>query len=86
MEVTPRGSAANVLLVDSTNKRNYEAGRRTSYIGRLVKRSAHRMAIPQSGHWYVLVTMDGMPTRYATSRRRLRSATNDPSRSAGSSA
>ena len=63
VEVTLRGSAANVLLVDSTNKRNYEAGRRTSYIGGLVKRSPHRMAIPRSGHWYVLVTMDGMRGR-----------------------
>ena len=46
VEVTLRGSAANVLLVDSTNKRNYEAGRRTSYIGGLVKWSPHRMVIP----------------------------------------
>lgn len=63
VEVTLRGSAANVLLVDSTNKHNYEAGRRTSYIGGLVKRSPHRMVIPRAGHWYVLVTMDGLRGR-----------------------
>lgn len=71
VEVTLRGSAANVLLVDSTNKRNYEAGRRTSYIGGLVKRSPHRMAIPRSGHWYVLVTMDGLRGRTSASVRLL---------------
>jgi hypothetical protein len=69
VEVTLRGSAANVLLVDSTNKRNYEAGRRTSYIGGLVKRSPHRMAIPRSGHWYVLVTMDGLRGRTSATVR-----------------
>lgn len=71
VEVTLRGSAANVLLVDSTNKRNYEAGRRTSYIGGLVKRSPHRMAIPRSGHWYVLITMDGLRGRTSASVRLL---------------
>jgi hypothetical protein len=69
VEVTLRGSAANVLLVDPTNKRNYEAGRRTSYVGGLVKRSPHRMAIPRSGHWYVLVTMDGLRGRTNASVR-----------------
>ena|SRR5688500_3102740 len=60
VEITLRGSAANVLLVDSTNQRNFEGGRRTSYIGGLVKRSPHQMVIPRSGHWHVLVTMDGL--------------------------
>jgi hypothetical protein len=63
VEVTLRGNAANVLLVDSTNKRNYESGRRTIYIGGLVKRSPHRMAIPRADHWFVLVTMDGLRGR-----------------------
>jgi hypothetical protein len=69
VEVTLRGSAANVLLVDSTNKRNYEAGRRTSYIGGLVKRSPYRMVIPRSGHWHVLVTMDGLRGRTSAAVR-----------------
>lgn len=63
VEVTLRGSGANVLLVNSTNLRNYKAGRRTSYTGGLVTRSPHRMAIPASGRWYVIVDMTGLRGR-----------------------
>lgn len=72
VEVTLRGSAANVLLVDSTNKRNYEAGRRMRYVGGLVKRSPYRMAVPSSGHSYVLVTLDGLRGMVSASVRVLR--------------
>jgi hypothetical protein len=60
VRVTLRGSAANVLLVDSSNLSNYKAGRRTSYIGGLVKQSPFHMTIPRSGRWYVVVDMSGL--------------------------
>ena len=60
VRVTLRGSAANVLLVDSSNLSNYKAGRRTNYIGGLVKKSPFHMTIPRSGHWYVVVDMSGL--------------------------
>ena len=63
VEVTLRGSGANVLLVNSTNLSNYKAGRRTSYTGGLVTRSPYRMAIPGSGRWYVIVDMAGLRGR-----------------------
>lgn len=60
VEVTLRGSGANVLLVDSSNLSNYRAGRRTSYVGGLVTKSPYRMSIPRGGHWYVVVSLDGL--------------------------
>jgi hypothetical protein len=60
VEVTLRGNGANVMLVDSSNLSNYKAGRRVSYSGGLVTRSPYRIAIPSSGRWYVIVSMDGL--------------------------
>jgi hypothetical protein len=60
VEVTLRGSGANLLLLDSSNLSNYKAGRRARYVGGLVTRSPYRMAIPSTGRWYVLVTMTGL--------------------------
>jgi hypothetical protein len=82
VEVTLRGSAANVLLVDSTNRRNYEAGRRARYVGGLVRRSPYRIAIPRAGHWHVLVTMDGLRGRTSAAVRVLPGAL-PPARPAG---
>jgi hypothetical protein len=58
-EVTLSGNAANVLLLDATNFQNYRSGRRYSYRGGHVTRSPYRVAIPHSGHWYVVVDMGG---------------------------
>lgn len=58
--VTLQGSAANVRLMDSSNLRAFAAGRRHRYHGGLVKRSPHRIRVPQSGHWYVTVDMMGL--------------------------
>jgi Domain of unknown function (DUF1883)/TIR domain len=61
VEVTLRGSGANVLLLDSSNLSTFKAGRGGyRYTGGLVTRSPYRMAIPHSGHWYVVVTMTGL--------------------------
>jgi hypothetical protein len=60
VQVRLRGSSANVMLVDASNLSNYKAGRRVSGLGGLVTRSPYQLAIPRSGTWYVLVTMDGL--------------------------
>lgn len=55
--------AANVRLVDSSNRSAFKAGRRHSYRGGHVKRSPHREAIPRSGHWWVIVDTAGAAGR-----------------------
>lgn len=60
VEITLQGSAANVRLMNSSNFQSYRNGRRHSYIGGLVKKSPIRLQIPNSGHWYVTVDMQGL--------------------------
>lgn len=60
VEVTLKGNAANVRLMDQSNLSAYKAGRRHRYVGGLVKRSPHRMAVPSTGLWYVTVDMGGL--------------------------
>ncbi len=60
VEVTLRGSAANVRLMDSQNFNAYKAGRQHRYVGGLVKQSPYRIAVPRDGRWYVTVDMNGL--------------------------
>ncbi|MDD2582705.1 MAG: DUF1883 domain-containing protein [Desulfuromonadaceae bacterium] len=60
VEVTLSGSAANVQLVDSNNFVNYKNGRNYRYAGGLATKSPVRLAIPNSGHWYIVIDMRGL--------------------------
>ena len=60
VEVTLRGSAANVRLMDPSNFHSYRAGRRHRYRGGLAKRSPIRLRVPRSGTWHVTVDMQGL--------------------------
>lgn len=60
VQVTLQGNAANVLLLDSSNFQAFKAGRKHRYYGGLAKRSPVNLAIPRSGHWYVVVHMAGL--------------------------
>lgn len=71
IEITLRGSAANVRLMDSTNLSAYKAGRQHRYHGGLVKRSPYRVQIPRSGRWHVTVDMAGLHGTVRSSMRRL---------------
>lgn len=53
-------SGANVRLLDSSNFNNYKNGRQHRFIGGLAKKSPVRLQIPNSGHWYVVVDMQGL--------------------------
>jgi hypothetical protein len=53
-------SGANVRLMTSSEFSNYKNGRRHQYIGGLAKQSPIRLQIPNSGHWYVAVDMQGL--------------------------
>jgi hypothetical protein len=60
VEVTLSGSAANVRLMNSSNLSSYKSGRKHNYYGGLAKRSPVRIGVPNSGHWYVTVDMQGL--------------------------
>lgn len=53
-------NGANVRLMGSSDFSNYKNGRRHNYIGGLATRSPVRLQIPNSGHWYVAVDMQGL--------------------------
>jgi hypothetical protein len=61
VEVNLRGSAANVLLLDSSNFSAFKAGRRHQYRGGHARRSPIRLVIPSTGRWYVVVHTGGIP-------------------------
>ncbi|GIW41971.1 MAG: hypothetical protein KatS3mg076_2548 [Candidatus Binatia bacterium] len=69
VEVTLSGNAANVRLLDSSNLSAYKSGRRHRYYGGLAKRSPVRLQIPHSGHWYVVVDMQGLRGSVRSSAR-----------------
>lgn len=60
VEVTLKGSAANVRLMDNSNFNSYKAGRRHQYHGGLAKSSPVRLQVPRSGTWHVAVDMQGL--------------------------
>lgn len=53
-------SGANVRLMDSSNFSNYKNNRQHKYYGGLAKKSPLRLAIPNSGHWNVVIDMQGL--------------------------
>lgn len=53
-------SGANVRLLDSSNFSNYRNGRQHRFVGGLAQRSPIRLQIPSSGHWHVVVDMQGL--------------------------
>ena len=74
VEVTLRGSAANVRLMDSSNFNAYRAGRQHRYTGGLARRSPITLRIPHSGRWYVVVDMAGLRGNVKASAQVLPSA------------
>ena len=69
VEVTLRGNAANVRLMDSSNFNAYRASRQHRYTGGLVRRSPFALRIPHSGHWYVTIDMAGLRGNVKASAR-----------------
>jgi hypothetical protein len=46
--------------MDSSNYSSYKSGRQHRYIGGLAQRSPVRLQVPNSGHWYVTIDMQGL--------------------------
>lgn len=59
IQVSLKGSAANVRLLDSTNYNYYKNGKRHHYYGGYVTKSPVIMTVPSSGHWYVTIDLGG---------------------------
>lgn len=64
-------SRANVRLMSSSDFSNYKNGRWHSYIGGLARKSPVRLQVPNSGHWYVAVDMQGLRGTTRASVRKL---------------
>ncbi len=59
VEVTLKGDAANIRLMDAANFSKFKRNGSGKYYGGLVKKSPWRIAIPRSGHWYVTLDFGG---------------------------
>lgn len=60
VEITLSGSAANVMLMDSSNFNSYKNGRAFRYTGGLARQSPVRLQVPSSGRWHAVVDMRGL--------------------------
>ena len=52
-------AAANVRLMDSSNYNSYKNGKSHRYYGGYVKRSPHKIIVPNSAHCYVTIDLGG---------------------------
>ena len=60
VEVTLKGSAANVRLMDTSNFNKYKSGNKHTYYGGLAKSSPVQIPVPKAGNWHVTVDMQGL--------------------------
>lgn len=63
-----RGSAANVILLDTENFNRYRFGRPFQYVGGLYGRTPARLYIPHDGHWYLVVDCGGYKHRVSVDK------------------
>ncbi len=59
--VSLHGSAANVLVLDDANFRNFQAGLQYQYYGGYYTRSPAVIRPPWAGRWHVVVNLGGLP-------------------------
>jgi len=69
VEVTLKGNAANVRLLDSSNFQSFKSGRRHNFYGGYVTKSPYRVSVPRSGRWYVTIDLGGYGGRISSSVR-----------------
>lgn len=72
--VVDLGTAANVRLLDSSNFRRYRSGEKHSFYGGYFKKKPVKLAVPESGHWHVVVDLGGYGGRVEASVRVLESS------------
>ena len=59
VEVTLKGNAANVLLLDSSNFQKYKNGLQYKYFGGHMTTSISTIPIPHTAHWHLVVDLGG---------------------------
>jgi hypothetical protein len=69
VEVTLRGSGANVMLLDDLNLSHYRRGDRFEYFGGLATLSPVTLTVPRTGSWNVVVDLGGGAGRVDASVR-----------------
>lgn len=58
-QITLRGSAANVRLMDSSDFQSYKRGGSHNYVGGHYKQSPVKLRVPGPGHWYIVIDLGG---------------------------
>lgn len=66
IEITLEGNGAYVRLLDSANFSDYQNGRKYTYIGGLITKSAVRLKTSHADHWYLAVDMGGLKGKVET--------------------
>jgi len=64
-------AVANVRLMSHANFDLFKNARQHKFIGGVAKQSPIRLKIPESGHWHVVVDMEGHPGKAESSIRTL---------------
>ena len=59
VEVTLAGNAANVMIMDTANYRNYQRGRAFRYFGGHYDQSPAVIRPPTPGRWHLVVDLGG---------------------------
>ncbi|CAH1539228.1 MULTISPECIES: DUF1883 domain-containing protein [Vibrio] len=59
VEVSLRGNAANVLLLDNINFSRYKNGQGYKHYGGHITTSLTRLPIPSSGRWHIAIDLGG---------------------------
>lgn len=71
IKVTLQGNRVNMRLMDLKNYMNCRAGKSCKYYGGLVKQSPIILSVPSSGHWYLIVDLQGLEGSVRTSIEKL---------------
>lgn len=66
IEITLEGNGAYVRLLDSANFNEYQNGRKCTYIGGLITKSAVRLKTSHADHWYLAIDMGGLKGKVNT--------------------
>lgn len=70
IEVT-LSAVANVRLMTNANFDLFRNARQHKFLGGVARKSPVRLQIPESGHWHVVVDMEGHPGKAESSIRLL---------------
>lgn len=49
----------NIYLMDNINFTRYKNNNRFEYYGGSVSNSPYNITVPKSGHWYIIIDLDG---------------------------